>query len=153
VYNNLGFSCYLCGQYEGALEALDRAVALGNRLSTTLYNRAVVHHAMAMKARREPVEAMRDIDRLVSLGVRSARSYYRAAVIYAHASRYDASWKSAAQRYVDLAMRHGVPAASMRAHPLLSSFMNEEHPGPRRLGETRGAEDFDVTSHFLNPLD
>ena len=107
VFNNLGYSYYLRGRYNEAIGALDVAVAHGDKSWMTLYNRAIVHHAIAVKDGREPEEAMRDIDTVFSLGHCSARTYYCAATIYGYASSHDEAWKLQAGKFVALALQQG----------------------------------------------
>ncbi|MHB8974159.1 MAG: protein kinase domain-containing protein [Pirellulaceae bacterium] len=154
VFNNLGFSYFLRGHYDNAIKALDVAVANGDRQWMTLYNRAVVRHAIAVMGGHVPEEAMSDIDDVMLLGHCSARTYYRAASIYGYASSYDKSWKPQACKFIVLALQHGTPMASIKSDPFLS-LLCEERGIANDIApqEMCSAEEFLVTSQFLNPLE
>ncbi len=150
VYNNLGYSCYLRARYDEALESLDLALSLRDHASTALYNRAMVHHAMAVTQAVEPLAAIDDIEGAMRLGLCRAESYYCGAVIYGYASSFDNKWKDRARALAVLALQHGISEKAIRSDPSLAAYADDYHASVRTEG-TEGSEARAEGVHLILP--
>lgn len=151
VYNNLGYSCYLRARYDEALESLDTAVSLREHVPTALYNRAIVHHALAVMQAVEPKAAMEDMDNVLRLGLCRADTYYWGAVVYGYASSLNAVWRERARVLTILALQHGIAETTIRSDPFLAPYAGEW----QAAGSAAAPENGRLStggSHFIYPL-
>src|SRR5262249_48246175 len=102
VYNDLGYSHFLAGQYESAKAPLDRALALAPALQAARYNRALLHLQRAVCGSGAAArDGLADIERAAA-GPGAADLYTHAASLAALAGQPET-----ALRYLRRAVDHG----------------------------------------------
>ncbi len=152
VFNNLGYSYFWDGRHDLALQKLNVAIEMGDRPWVTLYNRAIVWHAVAVANASPPTDAMHDIDSALSLGHCTAEKYYCAATVYGYASSFGDSWKNEAIKYMGMALEHGTPLSSFKSDIFLAPLLQDPTLADKTWETDEAASSLEG-HHFIDPLE
>ena len=151
VYNNLGYSHLLAGDFQSATAALSEAIRRNESLQPALHNRALAELRWAANTQR-PLHpsAGTDIDRAIEVGPPTAYLYLDAARIYSRLEKEGGKHRERIIRYLSESLRLGLNPdiirrefKSLLENPALALLLTD--PGP-------GTETARRTSRLADPL-
>ncbi len=150
VLNNLGYVFLLQGDLDEAEALLDQAAEMTDS-TVPLYNRLDLHSRVLEDESRLPTEAIQDVESLVARGADFGLFYMVAARVYAYAASIERSYAAQAREYVDLAISHEIPRASLADDPYVARLF----PKLNNAGDASEYQGFGAkraAAHFMYPL-
>ena len=125
LYNNIGFSYLMLGQFTNAEKHLQHAIRIDEKLQAAHYNMAMLFLQCAMQGQPIPKAAFVHAKRAIEIGPPTADLYHVVAALYAVAARQDPTLTQLAIEYVGKSVELGGDPKTLASDASYSELQKE----------------------------